>query len=140
MDWHLLTLFCGLFIVIGALESTSLSAQAVTGLKNAGFDLGNHYVLAGVSLILSNLVSNVPAVMVLVNFLDPAVPESWYVLALSSTLAGNLLTIGSIANLITIEQARIYGVRISFAEHARAGIPITILTLGVTFLWIWLAA
>jgi Na+/H+ antiporter NhaD/arsenite permease-like protein len=56
---------------------------------------------------------------------------------LASTFAGNLITLGSIANLITIEQARQYGIRISFWDHARVGIPVTLVSLGITLLWVW---
>ena len=137
VDWHLITLFCGLFVVIHGIEATGLPHRAVAWLATHGVFLDDPFTLTGVSVVLSNLVSNVPATMLLVKFLDLAQPEPWYVLAVSSTFAGNLITIGSIANLITIEQARRYGIRISFAEHARAGIPITLASLGVLVLWLW---
>jgi Na+/H+ antiporter NhaD/arsenite permease-like protein len=70
------------------------------------------------------------------KFLDAGKPIQWYVVALSSTFAGNLITIGSIANLIVIEGAKEYGVTISFKEHARAGIPITVVSILITLLWI----
>jgi Na+/H+ antiporter NhaD/arsenite permease-like protein len=93
--------------------------------------------LTVISTLMSNLFSNVPAVMLLIGFLDPANPLEWYMLAVSSTFAGNLIVIGSIANLIVIEQAALLGVRISFQEHARLGIPITLVSLAVLLLWIW---
>jgi Na+/H+ antiporter NhaD/arsenite permease-like protein len=96
-------------------------------------------VLTVISLVLSNTVSNVPAVMLLIQFLDQSRSIPWYVLALSSTFAGNLITIGSIANLITIEQAAQYGVTISFKEHARVGIPITLGSFLILMCWIWVA-
>lgn len=139
VDWHLITLFCGLFIVIKGLETTGLPARVVEHLAAAGLSLENPYGLAGLSAVLSNLVSNVPATMLLAKFLDPAQPLPWYVLALASTFAGNLVTIGSIANLIVIEQARLQGVAISFREHARTGVPITLFSLGVTLAWIAVA-
>ena len=94
-------------------------------------------VLTGVGAVLSNLVSNVPAVMLLIRFLGEASAEAWYVLALSSTFAGNLLTIGSIANLIVIEQARGLGVTVTFREHARAGVPVTLASLAVVLGWLF---
>ena len=138
VDWHLLTLFCGLFIVIGGVMLSGVPAALVAGLRGYGIDIHNLYVLTGLSALLSNVVSNVPATMLLTRFLDPAQATEWYVLALASTYAGNLITIGSIANLITIEQARPYGVVIGFKEHARIGIPVTVLSLLVALLWIWL--
>jgi len=137
VDWHLITLFCALFVVIAGIESTGRPAEIVRELGERGMDLRNVEALTGISALLSNLVSNVPATMLLVRFLDPADPLPWYVLALSSTYAGNLIVIGSIANLIVIEQAGRCGVRISFAEHARTGIPVTLLSLAMLIGWIW---
>jgi Na+/H+ antiporter NhaD/arsenite permease-like protein len=94
-------------------------------------------VLTAAGAALSNVVSNVPAVMLLVRFLHGAPTETWYVLALASTFAGNLITVGSIANLIVIEQARGQGVTVTFREHARAGIPITLVSLAIIALWIY---
>jgi Na+/H+ antiporter NhaD/arsenite permease-like protein len=85
---------------------------------------------------MSNFFSNVPAVMLLTRFLDPGNPVQWQTLALASTFAGNLLTIGSIANLVVIEQARKHGVEITFKEHARIGIPVTLISLLLLLGWI----
>ena len=139
VDWQLITLFCGLFVVIQGLEATGWPERIVAALQARGVHLAQPYVLAAVSTALSNLVSNVPATMLLVRFLDPANPVPWYVLAVSSTFAGNLITIGSIANLITIEQANLCGVRIGFRDHARVGIPVTLATLAALALWMWIA-
>ncbi len=139
VDWHLITLFCGLFVVIGGVMATGLPTAGVAALERAGLPLANPAILALGSAALSNAVSNVPAVMLLIQFLDPGSILSWRVLALSSTLAGNLITVGSIANLITIEQARSYGIRITFREHARVGVPVTVASLGIVLLWIRLA-
>jgi Na+/H+ antiporter NhaD/arsenite permease-like protein len=95
----------------------------------------NPFTLKGLCVALSNLVSNVPAVMLLIRSLDASVPEQWYDLGVSSTFAGNLVTIGSIANLIVIEQAAACGVTISFREHARLGVPVTVFSLLVLGTW-----
>ena len=105
-----------------------------------GVDLQAPWLLVLVTTGLSNLVSNVPAVMLLTRFLDAADPRQWYLLALASTFAGNLIVIGSIANLIVIEQARTWGVPVSFRAHARMGIPVTLASLGVVLAWAALAA
>jgi Na+/H+ antiporter NhaD/arsenite permease-like protein len=139
VDWHLLTLFCGLFIVIRGLETTGVPLMVVDSLRSHGVDVRNLFVLGLVSGGLSNLVSNVPATMLLTKFLDPSLHAQWYALALSSTFAGNLITIGSIANLITFEQAKTCGVEIGFREHARVGIPVTIASFAVAAAWIALA-
>lgn len=136
VDWHLITLFCGLFIVIKGLEATGLPAGLMDRFAAGGFTLTHPFTLAGVSVLLSNLVSNVPATMLLAKFLDPAHPLPWYLLALTSTFAGNLITIGSIANLIVIEQARLRGVKLGFREHAKTGIPITLASLVITLAWV----
>lgn len=137
VDWHLITLFCGLFVVIEAIARVGLPSTVVEGLTGAGIELGSPVVLTAVSALLSNLVSNVPATMLLTRFLDPSMRVQWYTLAVSSTFAGNLIVIGSIANLIVIEQARSYGIAISFGEHARIGIPVTLTSLLILVGWLW---
>jgi len=134
VDWHLLTLFCSLFIVIHGIAGRDIPSRIMEAMAGQGLTITNLFALTGISTLMSNLVSNVPAVMLLVRFLDPRVPEQWYVLALSSTFAGNLIIIGSIANLIVIEQARKFNIEISFKEHAKAGIPITLFSLLVLVL------
>lgn len=136
VDWHLLTLFCGLFIIIAAITETGIPSDIVATLREAGIDLRDATILSAVSVLLSNLVSNVPATMLLLKFVDPGTPIESYALALSSTYAGNLITIGSIANLIVIEQARQLGVEIRFREYLRAGVPVTLCSLVILFIWL----
>jgi len=138
IDWSLIMLFCGLFVVIAGIETTGDPERLVGWLSHHGVAVSNPYALTAVGALLSNLVSNVPAVMLLVRFLEGAGAESWYVLALASTFAGNLITIGSIANLIVIEQARGLGVTLGFREHARAGVPITLASLAILLAWLLL--
>jgi Na+/H+ antiporter NhaD/arsenite permease-like protein len=135
-DWSLILLFCGLFVVIAGFETTGLPGRFLAWLASRDVSLSNPFALIWAGAALSNLVSNVPAVMLLVRFLDGAPPQVWYVLALASTFAGNLITIGSIANLIVIEQARGCGVALSFREHARTGVPVTLASLVVIVLWL----
>ena len=104
-------------------------------LAGAGIDLRHSDTLFVAVAALSNLVSNVPAVMLLLPFAHAA--RTGAVLALASTLAGNLLLVGSIANLIVAEQARRLGVRIGWREHARIGVPVTLVTLGLAAGWLW---
>ncbi len=136
VDWPLITLFCALFVVIQGIESAHIPQHIVEMMALRGVAIQNPLTLAGVSTLLSNMVSNVPATMLLIRFLDPTQPQQWYVLALSSTFAGNLITIGSIANLIVIEQARNLGVAIDFKTHARVGIAVTAWSLLVLAAWI----
>jgi Na+/H+ antiporter NhaD/arsenite permease-like protein len=129
IDWSLLVLFIGLFIVIAGLEKTPVSAGLFAAAGR--FHLDRTGPLSVFAALLSNLVSNVPAVLVFQTFVphlaDPA--RAWMALAMSSTLAGNLTLLGSVANLIVVQRARAE-VDISFGEYARAGVPLTVLTLA----------
>jgi Na+/H+ antiporter NhaD and related arsenite permeases len=136
VDWPLLLLFISLFIVNDAFERTGGSAEAVAALTARGLNPANPAVLFAGSAILSNIVSNVPAVMLLLPFAKT--PESGIVMAIASTLAGNLLVVGSVANIIVIETGRRAGVPISFRTHARIGIPVTLATLAIAAAWLWL--
>lgn len=136
VDWHLITLFCALFIVIHAINAQGLPARIIDTLAAHGINPTHLFTLAGVSTLMSNLVSNVPAVMLLMRFINPLQPAQWYTLAVSSTFAGNLVVIGSIANLIVIEQARPFGVIISFRDHARIGVPVTLCSLLILGGWL----
>ncbi len=138
VDWHLLTLFCALFVVIEGISAAQLPQHVVASLVDHQVDIRHPLVLTGVSTLLSNVVSNVPAVMLLVQFLQGAPPPLWYILALSSTFAGNLITIGSIANLIVIEQANVFGIAIGFWTHAKVGLAVTAWSLLVLAGWIYL--
>jgi Na+/H+ antiporter NhaD/arsenite permease-like protein len=139
VDWELLILFIGLFVVNHALEHTGLTAQAMQSLAAAGFPLNEPAPLFAATLVLSNVVSNVPAVMLLL----PAATEplAGPTLALVSTLAGNLLIVGSIANIIVIDAARRSGIAIDWREHAKVGVPVTLATLAIAAAWLaWRAA
>lgn len=133
IDWSLLVLFAGLFVVIAGVERTLLTGDVLTLVKRLQLDRTG--VLTVWSAILSNLVSNVPAVLVFKPFLSTlADPQhAWLTLAMSSTMAGNLTVLGSIANLIVIERSRRI-VKISFIEYLKVGVPLTLLTLWIGIL------
>ena len=100
-------------------------------------------MLSGLSAVLSNLVSNVPAVLLYMPIIA-AVPmqaqeTAWLALAASSTFAGNLTILGSVANLIVAELARREGVVIRLWDYCRVGVPVTLLTLALGAGWLWLA-
>jgi len=135
VDWQLLVLFLGLFVVNHAMQESGLASRMVLAVSRQGVDLSRPGWLFGTSVVLSNLVSNVPAVMLLLPMADH--PLAGPVLALSSTLAGNLLLVGSIANLIVVDQAGRLGVSIGWKDHARVGIPVTLGTLVIAALWLW---
>jgi len=134
VDWHLLVLFAGLFVINEAVERAGLLQALYAHLTGAGIDLMHPAWLFATTPILSNLVSNVPAVMLLLP--ASSGPEAGAVLALASTFAGNLLIVGSIANIIVVDQAARLGIVIDWRTHARAGIPVAILTLVLAALWL----
>jgi Na+/H+ antiporter NhaD/arsenite permease-like protein len=136
VDWELLVLFMGLFVVNHALERTGLTAQALQALVAWGVNLADAPTLAAATLLLSNAVSNVPAVMLLLP--AATAPDAGTLLALVSTLAGNLLIVGSIANIIVVDAARKRGITIDWARHARTGVPVTMLSLVAVALWLGL--
>ena len=139
VDWHLITLFCALFIVVQGVVKYGIPQSGVQFLGTLGYDINHPLVLSSVTLFLSNVVSNVPAVMLLLKNIDLEQTKNLYLLALVSTYAGNLFIIGSIANLIMIEQARSHNISVSFWSHARVGIPVTVASILVALGWAFLA-
>jgi Na+/H+ antiporter NhaD/arsenite permease-like protein len=135
VDWDLLVFFVGLFMIVGGAERAGLN-QDLSDLA-ARLNLQNVGIFTGITALFSNVVSNVPAVMLLKSvvpsFHDPR--TGWAALALASTLAGNLTITGSVANLIVVERAR-NEVRIGFWDYSRVGIPVTLLTLAVGWAWL----
>jgi Na+/H+ antiporter NhaD/arsenite permease-like protein len=134
INWELLVLFTGLFVLIGGIEAAGLAREAVRLAEAA--NLHRPAVLTLTSALLSNLVSNVPAVLlfkpVITAFAEPA--RAWLVLAMASTLAGNLTILGSVANLIVVEAARAARIEIGFVEYSRVGVPLTLVTLAIGWL------
>ncbi|MDR7152001.1 Na+/H+ antiporter NhaD/arsenite permease-like protein [Hydrogenophaga palleronii] len=135
IDWPLLILFMGLFVVNHAFETTGLAGQAVAWLGTQGVHLADPGPLLVVGAVLSNLVSNVPAVMLLLPHLGASGEQAGVMLALVSTFAGNLLLVGSIANLIVADLARQQGIEIDWKRHAITGIPVTLASLAVVWVW-----
>lgn len=136
LDWELLAFFAGLFAITGAIQATGISdiffALAEPLLVNG---------VAGLSLVtavLSNIVSNVPAVLLLQttipNLGNPQ--QAWLTLAMASTLAGNFTLLGSAATLIVAELARQKGTELRFGMYLRVGIPVTVLTLAIGVIWL----
>jgi Na+/H+ antiporter NhaD/arsenite permease-like protein len=90
------------------------------------------------SLLASNSIGNVPAVMLILSVWHTPDPGALTGLALLSTLAGNFLLVGSMANIIVAERAATAGTRLSFGDFARAGIPLTLVTMAMAVVWLWL--
>ncbi len=135
VDGPLLLLFMALFVVNHAVAASGALASLDGRLAGSGVDLRQPGWLFAMTVVLSNLVSNVPAVMLLLP--TAVTPHAGAILALASTLAGNLLLVGSIANLIVVDQAGRLGVHIGWREHARAGVPITLITSAIAPAWLW---
>ena len=137
VDWPLLLLFAGLFVVNHALAQTGVTRDGLAWLASQGVGFDRLAVLLPGALLASNTIGNVPAVIMLLAT-APRWPEGMlHALAVTTTLAGNFFLVGSIANLIVAERAAHAGVRFGFAEHARAGVPMTILSLAIATVWLW---
>ncbi len=136
IDGELLMMFAGLFIVVAGLDKVALTPEVMAAVGRLHLD--HVAVLSVVTAALSNLVSNVPAVLVIRPFI-PGLPDpqhAWLVVAMASTLAGNLTILGSVANLIVVQSARSRHVEIGFWEHLKVGVPLTILTIAVGVFWL----
>jgi len=136
VDWELLVLFIGLFIVNGALHQTGLPNRWIELLGAHGFVIGDPAVLYVVTAVLSDIVSNVPSVMLLLPFASDAF--SGPVMAVASGLSSNLIVIGSLASIIVVDAAGARGLTISFWDFARSGIPITVASMALAAGWLWL--
>jgi Na+/H+ antiporter NhaD/arsenite permease-like protein len=138
VDWPLLALFIALFIVGRGFELSGWTEAARDALTAAGADPSHPAVLLAAVSLLSLLVGNVPAVMLLLPFVGRQ-PATGYAMALASTFAGNAVLVGSIANLIVAEQAGRLGIRFGFREHLKTGLPVTLISLalaaGAMLLW-----
>jgi Na+/H+ antiporter NhaD/arsenite permease-like protein len=137
VDWSLLVLFLGLFLIVGGAQQAGITHQLL-GLAER-LNLQNHVLFAGVVVVLCNMVSNVPAVMLLKDLIPQFhdTHQAWLLLAMSSTLAGNLTITGSVANIIVVEKAR-GSAYISFWEYMKIGVPVTLITLTLGMLWLML--
>jgi Na+/H+ antiporter NhaD/arsenite permease-like protein len=132
----LLAVFVGLFIVVTGLEMTVLTPESIAAVSR--LDLETAPVLSAVTAALSNLVSNVPAILVLKPFIaNSADPQrAWLIVARASTLAGNFTLIGSVANLIVAQRARAGGITIGFWTYFKVGAPLTVLTIIFGAWWV----
>lgn len=136
VDWPLLIMFAGLFVVVHAFE---VNVVRTWGMERWHALRESPVVLvSGLSVVLSNLVSNVPAVLLFKPLMEvmPQKEQAWLALAMSSTMAGNLTVLGSVANLIVVESARRAGTELSFVEYLKVGVPLTVLTTIAGVAWL----
>jgi Na+/H+ antiporter NhaD/arsenite permease-like protein len=136
LDGPLLILFAGLFVVVAGAERALLTPDVVASVQTLG--LADPWRMSALTAALSNIVSNVPAVLALKSFIPPLADahRAWLVVAMSSTLAGNFTLIGSVANLIVAEQARAAGTPIGFLAYFKVGLPLTLITLAFGTAWL----
>lgn len=139
VDWPILILFMGLFVVTGAFQATGYGDQAVHWLAHNGFNLNAPATLALSTAGLSNLINNSAAVMLLLKVINLSPPAAAYILALANSFGGSLIILGSVSNIIVVQQARELGIKISFWDFARLGIPVTLAALAGLLLWIAIA-
>ncbi len=132
VSWNLILLFVGLFIVVGDIQSHHLLKPVITGLSGMGVKLDAFLPLTLITLVLSNIVNNVPAVLLLKPVIPAGAVLSWYLLAVISTFAGNLTMLGSIANLLVSEQARANGVRLGYTEYLKVGVPVALISTAMS--------
>jgi Na+/H+ antiporter NhaD/arsenite permease-like protein len=135
VDWDLLSLFVSLFIVERGIALSGWTQVAGQAMRQSGLDLARTAVLVPVAAALSNLVSNVPTVMLILPFIS-ARPASGYALALAGTLAGNAVMVASVANLIVAAQAERMGIRFGFIDQLRVGLPVTLVSLTLAAAWL----
>jgi Na+/H+ antiporter NhaD/arsenite permease-like protein len=136
VDWPLLLLFACLFAITGVLADTGLPWTVISTLEEYGLVPDNLAVLAPLTLFMSNAIGNVPSVVLLLQIWPNPPQGALYGLALLSSLAGNLLLVGSLANFIVVERAAGLGVRLTFGEYARVGVPATLLSVGFAVAWL----
>ena len=136
VDWHILLFFIGLFVLIGGAFDSGLITDFTEEIPLFSGGTPNPVGLSVFSVILSNLVSNVPAVMLTAQIMPSADTMTWIVLAASSTLAGNMTLLGSAANIIVAERSERYGIRVDFARHMLIGTMVTVVTVAVMLLCI----
>jgi Na+/H+ antiporter NhaD/arsenite permease-like protein len=139
VDWPILVLFMGLFVVTGAFQTTGCGDPAVQWLAHSGFNLDRPGNLAVATAVLSGLINNSAAVMLLMKVVSLSAPVTGYSLALANSFGGSLIIVGSVANIIVVQQARDLGVKISFRDFARLGVPVTLAAMAGLLAWLAIA-
>jgi Na+/H+ antiporter NhaD/arsenite permease-like protein len=136
VEWPILVLFIGLFVVAGAFQTAGFGEQAIRWLAQGGFNLDAPVNLALTTAALSNVVGNSAAVMLLLKVAKLSAPAVPCILALANSFGGSLIIIGSVSNIIVVQQAREMGIKISFWDFARLGIPVTLAALAGLLAWV----
>jgi Na+/H+ antiporter NhaD/arsenite permease-like protein len=109
-------------------------------MAGSGFNLNAPHNLVLTTAALSNLINNAAAVILLLKVVPLSQPVTAYILALANSFGGSLIIIGSVSNIIVVQQAREMGIHISFWDFARLGIPVTLAALAGLIVWVTLMA
>jgi Na+/H+ antiporter NhaD/arsenite permease-like protein len=123
-------------VVAGAFQSTGYGEQAIHWLAQGGFNLNAPVNLTLTTAAMSNLIGNSATVMLLLKVANLNSPATAFLLALANSFGGSLLIIGSVSNIIVVQQARQMGIKISFWDFARLGIPVTLAALAGLLGWL----
>lgn len=141
VDGDLILLLMGLFVVNAAVAATGLPQHFLTALAGMGINLNEPVPLFLIGGLLSNLVGNNPAVMLLIPYLHPGAAAGAEALAaalvLGTGFSSNMIIFGSLAGIIMVEEAGARGIRISFWEFARTGLVVSIACMAVALCWVY---
>ncbi len=135
IDWPVLILFMGLFVITGSFQSTGYGDSAVQWLSREGLNLNRPPLLIFSATALSNLINNSAAVMLLLKVIDLSHPVTAYLLAVANSFGGSLIVLGSVSNIIVVQQAQQLGVTIRFRDFSRLSVPVTLVALGGLLVW-----
>jgi Na+/H+ antiporter NhaD/arsenite permease-like protein len=138
IDWPLLLLFMALFVVSGTFQASGYAAQVVHWLDTVHFDLNRPANEVVATAVLTVLINNAPAVMLLVKLVALQKTTAAFLLAAANSFSGNAILTASVANIIVVQQARQQGITISFGAFAKIGLPVTALSLAVLISWSFL--
>jgi Na+/H+ antiporter NhaD/arsenite permease-like protein len=136
VDWPLLLLVSCLFAITGELNSSGIASRVLAFLSDSRWLPGSLALLLPFSIVTTNIFGSLPSAMLLIQIWPNPPPGVLYALALLATLAGNLFLSGSLTNLLIVEQAERVGSRLGFADHARAGVPIALISLAFAAFWL----
>jgi Na+/H+ antiporter NhaD/arsenite permease-like protein len=139
VEWPILVIFMGLFVVAGAFQATGYGSDAIHRLAQAGFNLNRPVNLTMTTAVLSNLVGNSATMMLLLKVVNLSAYTTPYILTLANNFGGRQIIIGSVSNIIVVQQAHELAVKISFWDFARLGIPVTLAALAGLLVWVALA-
>lgn len=133
IDWCTLVFFAAMFVLM---DSVWRSGIFQSFLDDSSASFTSVPVILALSVLFSQIISNVPFVALFQPLLQNPSPQDLMALAAGSTIAGNLFILGAASNVIIIQNAEKSGETLTFLDFARVGVPLTALNLLVY--WIFL--